>query len=43
MLPRAELIQIVVAGNPGRNQSKAFVQQNRQGPPVTRRVRAFEN
>jgi hypothetical protein len=39
MLPKPELIQIVVAGNPGRNQSKAFVQQNRQGPPVTRQVR----
>jgi hypothetical protein len=43
MLPKAELIQIVVAGNPGRNQSKAFVQQNRQGPPVTRRVRPSRN
>jgi hypothetical protein len=40
MLPKPEFIQIVVAGNPGRNQSKAFMQQNRQGPPVTRRVRA---
>jgi hypothetical protein len=43
MLPRADLIQMVVAGHPGRNQSKAFVQQNRQGPPTTRRVRAVEN
>jgi hypothetical protein len=38
MLLEPESIQIVVAGSPGRNQSKAFVQQNRQGPPVTRRV-----
>jgi hypothetical protein len=43
MLPKAEFIQIVVAGNPGRNQSKAFVQQNRQGRPVTRRVRPSGN
>src|SRR5580704_1178357 len=38
MLLRPELIQIVVAGSPGRNQSKAFFQQNRQAPPITRRV-----
>jgi hypothetical protein len=35
---RPDWIQVVVAGNPGRNQSKAFVQQNQQGPPVTRKV-----
>jgi hypothetical protein len=35
---RPEWVQIVVAGNLGRNQSKAFVQQNQQGPPITRRV-----
>ncbi len=35
---RPDWVQIVVAGNPGRNQSKAFVQQNQQGPPIVRRV-----
>lgn len=35
---RPEWVQIVVAGNPGRNQSKAFVQQNQQGPPVVRKI-----
>ena len=43
MLLRPDLIQIVVAGSPGRNQSKAFFQQNRQGPPITRKVRTARN
>ena len=41
MLLRPDLIQIVIAGSPGRNQSKAFLQQNRQGPPTTRKVRVI--
>ena len=41
MLLRPDLIQIVIAGSPGRNQSKAFFQQNRQGPPITRKVRVI--
>jgi hypothetical protein len=35
-----ESIQIVVAGNPGRNQSKAFLQLGHIGAPSTRLVRA---
>jgi hypothetical protein len=42
MLPTPECIQIVVAGSPGRNQSKAFLQQNRQGPPTIRTLETVD-
>jgi hypothetical protein len=35
---RPEWIGIVVAGDPGKEQSKAFVNNHRHGPPVSRRV-----
>ncbi|MBI2910156.1 MAG: hypothetical protein HYX92_21145 [Chloroflexi bacterium] len=35
---RPEWINIVVSGDPGRNQSKGFVQNHQQGPPVSRRI-----
>jgi hypothetical protein len=39
MMLKPEYLQIVIAGNPGRNQLRAYSQQNRQGCPVTRKVR----
>jgi hypothetical protein len=33
-----EWIQIVVAGDAGRNQSKGYVNNHVQGPPISRRV-----
>lgn len=35
---RPDWIGIVVAGDPGRNQSKGYVQNHEQGPPVSRSV-----
>jgi hypothetical protein len=35
---KAEWIGIVVAGDPGRNQSKCYVSNHVQGPPTSRRV-----
>jgi hypothetical protein len=35
---RPEWIGIVVAGDPGRNQSKCYVSNHTQGPPVSRKV-----
>jgi hypothetical protein len=35
---RADTINIVVAGDPGRNQSRAYVNNHEQGVPVSRRV-----
>lgn len=37
-LVRPEWIDIVVAGNPGRNQSRAYIGNHGQGVPVSRRV-----
>lgn len=37
-LRRAESINIVVAGDPERNQSKVFINNHEQGAPVSRRV-----
>lgn len=36
---KPEWIGIVVAGDPGRNQSRGYVQNQRQGIPVSRRIR----
>jgi hypothetical protein len=36
---RSEWTDIVVAGNPGRNQSRAYIQNHAQGVPVTKRIR----
>lgn len=38
-LLRPDWTDIVVAGHPGRNQSRAYVSNHNQGMPVTRRVR----
>jgi len=38
MLPRADWIGIVVAGDLGRNQSRVYVNNHEQGAPVSRRV-----
>jgi len=38
MMPRAETINVVVAGDPGRNQSKVYVNNHEQGAPTSRRV-----
>ena len=35
---KAEWIDIVVAGDPGRNQSRGYVQSHRQGVPVSKRI-----
>lgn len=35
---RPEWIGIVVSGDPGRNQSKGYLQNQKQGPPVSKRV-----
>lgn len=40
VVPWPENIEIVVAGDPGRNQSRAYVNNHMQGPPVSRRVGA---
>jgi hypothetical protein len=33
-----DALRIVVSGNPGRNQSRAYISNHAQGPPMTRRV-----
>jgi hypothetical protein len=38
MIPRAEWIGIVIAGNPGRNQSRAYINNHDQGASVARPV-----
>lgn len=38
MLPSKDCLSIVVAGDPGRNQSRCFVNNHNQGPPVSRRI-----
>ena len=35
---KPEWINIVVAGDPGRNQSKGYIQNHRQGMPVSRQI-----
>jgi hypothetical protein len=35
---RADWIGIVVSGDPGRNQSKGYVQNQKQGPPVSKKI-----
>ena len=35
---RPEWIGIVVSGDPGRNQSKGYVQNQKQGPPVSKKI-----
>ncbi|MBI2909558.1 MAG: hypothetical protein HYX92_18100 [Chloroflexi bacterium] len=35
---KPEWIQIVVSGDPGRNQSKGYCQNHKQGPPTSRKV-----
>ena len=37
-LQRAESTNIVVAGDPGRNQSRIYANNHEQGPPISRRV-----
>ena len=38
VLMRADWINIVIAGDPGRNQSRAYINNHEQGAPVSRRV-----
>ena len=38
MVVRPDWISIMLAGNPGRNQSRAYVNNHLQGPPVSRQV-----
>jgi hypothetical protein len=38
LLVREEWTEIVVAGDPGRNQSRAYINNHKQGPPVSRPV-----
>ncbi|MBI2906646.1 MAG: hypothetical protein HYX92_03200 [Chloroflexi bacterium] len=35
---RPEWINIAVSGDPGRNQSRAYVQNHRQGPPTSKKI-----
>ncbi|MBI2909314.1 MAG: hypothetical protein HYX92_16845 [Chloroflexi bacterium] len=35
---RPEWIEIVVSGDPGRNQSKGYMENQKQGPPVSRKI-----
>ena len=39
---RPEWTDIVVAGNPGRNQSRAYIGNHGQGVPVSKRIRRPE-
>lgn len=43
VFPNPESIQIVVSGDPGRNQSKGFVQNGYIGAPVTRKIELPED
>ncbi|MBI2906631.1 MAG: hypothetical protein HYX92_03125 [Chloroflexi bacterium] len=38
VLFKPEWIGIVVSGDPGRNQSKGYVQNHKQGPPVSKKI-----
>ena len=35
---KPEMVEILVAGDPGRNQSRAYMSNHVQGPPTSRRV-----
>ncbi|MFH1486096.1 MAG: hypothetical protein ABIH46_08500, partial [Chloroflexota bacterium] len=35
---RPDWIEIMVSGDPGRNQSKGYLQNQKQGPPVSRKI-----
>jgi len=37
---KPEMVEILVAGDPGRNQSRAYMSNHVQGPPTSRRGRA---
>jgi hypothetical protein len=39
LLLREEWTNIVVAGDPGRNQSRIYINNHEQGPPISKRVR----
>jgi hypothetical protein len=38
MFPKPEMIGIVIAGDPGRNQSKVYASNHTQGPPTSRAI-----
>ncbi|MDQ1495934.1 MAG: hypothetical protein QOG69_2417, partial [Actinomycetota bacterium] len=40
VFPRAEWIDIVIAGDPDRNQARGYVNNHRQGVPISRRVQS---
>jgi len=35
---KPEMVELLVAGDPGRNQSRAYMSNHLQGPPTSRRV-----
>jgi hypothetical protein len=35
---RPDMVEILVAGDPGRNQARAYMSNHLQGPPTSRRV-----
>ena len=37
------MVEILVAGDPGRNQSRAYMSNHVQGPPTSRRVELPRN
>jgi hypothetical protein len=39
MLLKEEWTNIVVAGDPGRNQSRIYINNHEQGPPVARKIK----
>jgi len=43
MFPRPDMIGIVVAGDPGRNQSKVYASNHTQGPPTSRAIALPKN
>jgi hypothetical protein len=42
MCPRADWINIVVAGDAARNQSRVYVNNHEQGPPISKRIKLPE-
>jgi hypothetical protein len=40
---KPEMVEILVAGDPGRNQSRAYMSNHVQGPPTSRRVELPRN
>ena len=43
VLIKPEMVEIIVAGDPGRNQSRAYMSNHVQGPPTSRKVELPKN